>query len=334
MSDWIFITGGSGYIGSHIAATIKEKTDNKIMIIDTRSKQLQHTVKFCDIYADEDFSSKTVHNAIMDYKPRAIIHCAATSTVPKGYSNPADMWKNNVVKTIGLFESCVSAGVDTVLFASSSSIYADSNDAVTEESTISPISAYASTKLAVEHILRDFNVAYGLNSASLRFFNAAGAHPAYDLGELHGSTHLISRIMESAVHNLPFNVFGRDWPTVDGTCIRDYTHVCDIADAVLATLEWKNANTGCHYFNIGSGKSYTVQEIIDRTEMLLSKQLPYRYLQRRPGDTAKRYSSSALIETTTGWKPSRTLDDIIRDSWKWYNSHSYDVLTRTNIWAD
>jgi UDP-glucose 4-epimerase len=334
MSDWIFITGGSGYVGSHIAAAIKEKTDNKIMIIDSRSKQLQHTVKFCDIYADEDFSSKTVHSALMDYKPVAVIHCAATSTIPKGISDPADMWKNNVVKTIGFLESCVSASVKNVLFASSSAVYADCNDAVTEESLIAPISTYASTKLTVEHILRDFNTAYGLNSVSLRFFNAAGAHPIYDLGELHGGSHLMSKIMESAVHGLAFNVFGRDWPTPDGTCIRDYTHVCDIADGCLAALEWMKTNNGIHYFNIGTGHGYSVQEMIDRTELLLSKELPYRYLQRRPGDTAKRVASSTLLEKYTGWKPTRTLDNIIRDSWKWYNSHTYDILTRTNIWAE
>jgi len=333
MKDWIFITGGCGFIGSHLAALLKDTTDYNIMLIDRRAKELVHTQKFADIFADEDFASPVALGAIQDYKPKALIHLAADSTVGPSMENPYGCWENNVVKTISLLDCCQKHDVKNVIFASSSAVYADQDYAVDELSQLMPCSPYATSKMVVELALKDWFVSHKLSSIAFRFFNVAGAHPRYDLGELNGSSHLLAKVMESAVHGHPFTVFGRDWPTADGTGIRDYTHVMDIANAIAKGIEWLPSNPGCYKINLGGGQGHSVQSVIDATEMLLNKQLPYRYGPRRAGDSAMRYSNNDLAENLLGWTPSHTMQNMILDSYKWYNSDIYDKLTRINIKA-
>lgn len=331
MTKWIFITGGNGYIGSHIAAQLKDTTDYSVMLIDRRAKQLPHTTRYCDIVADEDFASPVIKDAIRDYRPAAVVHLAANSTVGPSMLNPADTWENNVIKTVSLLECCARNSIRNFIFASSSSVYADQDSAVDETSLLAPYSPYASTKLAGEMLLKDYYGAHGLRSVSFRFFNVAGSHNKYDLGELNGSSHLLAKVMESAVHNSDFTVFGRDWPTPDLTAIRDYTHVMDIADAVLKAIEWLPQNPGSHAINLGGGQGYSVQTVIDTAEMLLGKQLSYRYGPRRDGDSAMRFSNNSKALELLNWKPSRSLNEMILDSYKWYNSNMYQSLTQANI---
>jgi UDP-glucose 4-epimerase len=331
MSKWIFLTGGSGYIGSHVAAQIKTLTDYSIMLIDRRSNMLPHTTKYCDVFADEDFSSHVVIQAMRDYQPEMVIHLAADSTIGPGIMAPFDTWDNNVIKTLQMLRACSVHGIKKVVFASSSSVYADSDNAVSESSPCAPCNPYARTKFAIEHALQDCYTAFGISSMSLRFFNVAGAHNRYDLGELHGSSHLLARIMESAVHGTPLQVFGRDWPTPDGTAIRDYIHVMDVVDAIMRSIKWLENNQGARMVNLGSGNGVSVQSMIDTTEMLLNKELPYLYAPRRPGDSAKRFSDNGLAYELLGWKPSMSLSDMIRDSYKWYSCDTYKNLTNLGI---
>jgi UDP-glucose 4-epimerase len=331
MTKWIFITGGNGYIGSHVAAQLKETTDYSVMLIDRRAKQLPHTTRYCDMIADEDFASPVIKDAIRDYKPEAIVHLAADSTIGPSMINPAGTWENNVAKTLSLLDCCARNSIRNFIFASSSSVYADQDFAVDEQSQLAPYSPYASTKMAGEMMLKDWYGAHGLRSVSFRFFNVAGSHNKYDLGELNGSTHLLAKVMESAVHGTDFTVFGRNWPTADSTAIRDYTHVMDIADAVVRAVDWLPQNPGAHIINLGGGHGHSVQTVIDTTEMLLGKQLPYRYGPRRDGDSAMRFSNNNRALELLGWKPSRSLNEMILDSYKWYSSHMYQSLTNANI---
>jgi len=331
MTKWVFITGGSGYIGSHVAAEIKDNTEYSVMLIDKRAKDLSYTSKYCDIFADEDFTSKTTQDAIRDYCPETVIHLAANSTVGPSMINPAETWNNNVVNMQTLLNCCVKNNIKNVIFASSSSVYADQDVAVDESSPLLPYSPYATTKLVGEMMLKDWYGAHGIRSVSFRFFNVAGAHTKHDLGELNGSSHLLAKIMESAVHNDAFTVFGKDWSTPDGTAIRDYTHVMDISDAIIAALKWLPDNPGAHVFNLGSGQGYSVQQVIDTAEMLLSKQLPYRYGERRDGDSLMRFSNNDKAFKILDWKPKRTLNNIILDSYKWYSSEIYKQLTAARI---
>ena len=331
IEKWIFITGGCGYIGSHLAAVLKEKTDYKVFLIDKRAADLQHTIRYSDLYADEEFDSDLIRKCIQDQHPVSVVHLGAIPTITAGIIDPISQWKVNVSQTITFIEHCMAANIDNFIFASTSSVYADSDEAVTETSPLNPTNAYSSTKLAVEHILRDCWVSHGFPSVSLRVFNAAGSHNHYDLGELHGSTHLLSSVMNAAVNNGAFNIFGRDWNTPDGTAIRDYTHVLDIADAIIASIEWSKTNKGCHTFNIGKGSGNSVQEMVNTTERILNKELLYRYGPRREGDSAKRFANIDKISKIIGWIPKRTLDDIVRDEYKWYNSATYNNLTNAGI---
>jgi len=331
MKEWIFITGGCGYIGSHLAAQLKELTNYSVMLVDRRAKELSHVQPYCDIFADEDFVSDVMVNAIKDYKPKAIVHLAADSTIGPSMVNPYSTWENNVVKTVRMLDVCKSSGVDNIIFASSSAVYADQDGAVSENSPLNPISPYATTKMVGEIALNDWYLAHGIKSVSFRFFNVAGAHPKYELGSLYGSSHLLSKIMDSALNNTTLTVFGNDWPTEDGTAIRDYTHVLDITDAIIKAIDWIPYNPGAHTMNLGSGKGYSVESMINTTEMLLGKTIPYKYGTRRNGDSAIRYSNNDLAKELIGWVPSRNIKDIILDSYKWYNSMTYKSLTNSNI---
>jgi UDP-glucose 4-epimerase len=334
MDKWIVITGGSGYIGSHLASVIKEKTDYKVMIIDRRAKYLTHTLQYSDCYIAEDFASDIALEAIRGCNPEYIVHCAANSTISSGVVDPFGMYDNNVSKTIKLVETATNLNLTNFIFISTSAVYADVDYAVNEASLTAPSNAYASSKFTIEHLLRDCVYSYRFSSTSLRLFNVSGAHPYFDLGELYGSSHLISRIMESAVDNRPLEIYGNDWNTPDGTPIRDYIHVLDVVDAILKLINRPFSPDCAEIYNIGSGSGYSVKSIIDTTENLLGKKLNYTYGHRREGDSEKRFSDYEKINTMVGWKPTRNLHDIIKDAWKWYNSENFKRLTKLRIWCE
>lgn len=335
MTDkWIFITGGCGFIGGNLAAVIKNNTNYKVLLIDKRAKQLAHTIRYSDLYADEEFDSDLIRDTIFQYNPVAIVHLAGTSSISSGLIDPINQWKGNVDKTLNLVKMCMESEIKNFIFASTSSIYKDSDEAISETGELDPTNSYSSGKLAVEHILRDCWISNKFSSISLRMFNASGAHHHLDLGELPGNSHILPSMMNATVNNIPFSIFGRDWPTEDKTAIRDYIHVLDIADAIIDSIEWSQSNKGCHIFNVGSGSSNSVQSIVDITEKLLNKELPYRYADRRDGDTAKRFANIDKIINAFGWKPKRSIDDIVRDSFKWYNSATFKNLKNAGIYSE
>jgi UDP-glucose 4-epimerase len=333
---WIFITGASGYIGSHLSAEIKSKTVYNVMQIDAKAKYLPHTTRYCDTFADEDFASDLVLRSILQYKPKAVIHLAASHVIDVGQKEPLEYWENNVSKTIKLLNACAAAGVKNFIFASTSAVYADdmNSAALNEENLAIPSTAYARTKYAIELALQDCWHTYKMNSVSFRFFNAAGAHHFYDLGPLYGRSHLLDQIMQAILHQKPLTVFGNDYLTPDGTAIRDYIHVLDIVDALVMSIDWLENFTGCHTLNLGSGQGNSVQQVVDRAEEILNINIPYRYGDRRDGDNVRQIADINKVGQILKWSPKRNINDIIRDSFKWYNSNLYKDLYLKKIWTN
>jgi UDP-glucose 4-epimerase len=326
MSDWIFVTGGCGYIGSHIAAQLKSNTSHSVMIIDKKGKTFPHLTKYCDIFADEDVTSNVTMQAITDYKPSTIIHCAEDLGPTKSLLNPISIWEENVTKSVELLKSAASAGVKKFIFFSTGEVYADSDSPKDEHHPLMPMKSGSRSKISIEYLLRDCYVAHGISSISFRTFNVCGSHNIYDLGHLCGAPYLIPRIMESAVLGEKLEIFGNDFNTADGTAIRDYLHVMDLSDAVERSISWLDSHPGAYAMNLGSGTGTSVQEMVNLSESLLGKNLPYFYGNWRVGDPPIRIANISTIKDNLGWKPRRSNNEIILDSYKWYKSRTYQEI--------
>ena len=334
MSGWIFITGGAGYLGSHLAAQIKTMTDHSVMVIDRKGKDLPHATRYCDVFADEDFTSKIVSMAIRDYRPKFVIHCADEPLRDRYLLDPIGAWKQNVSKTIELLECCASSGVENFMFLSSGSIYRDGNSPISEMSEIAPSNAYSRSKLAIEHLLKDCYIGHGIGSISFRTFGIAGCHNLYDLGHLPGSPYLIPRLIESALGRGTLEVMGRSQPTPDGTPVRDYLHVMDLCDAVVRSLSWLEENPGAHCINLASGTGTSVQQIIDLSEDLLGRKIPYVYGDRSAVDPPSRIADVSIVRDLLNWTPRRSISDMILDSYKWASSPEFKRLLVNGVRHD
>jgi len=261
MSKWIAITGGCGYVGSHIAATIKQNTNYKTLLIDSRADLLPHTLQYGDTVVADDFAGEHSFAAINAVRPVAIVHCAASSLVGPSLANPDRYYENNIVKLIKLLNFMNTNGHKRIVFSSSSSVYGngDGISPFVEYSELRPVSVYGRTKLIGEILLQDYNKAYNIDSVSFRYFNAVGALEDGTIGQEPDATHLIARLIESVLNKTVFEVYGNDWPTHDKTCVRDYVHVSDIADAHIKGIEWLQSNAGSEVYNIGSGSGHSVK---------------------------------------------------------------------------
>lgn len=323
MSKWIFITGGCTYIGSHIAAQLKTLTDYSVMLIDKNASKYPYITRYCDIFADEEFNSNIIKQSIHEYKPECIIHCADDISPSNGIYDPLDMWETNVVKTIDLLKTCANSRVEKFIYFSTSEIYAHTDVLKSELSRIQPLTAYSRSKLAIEHVLKDCYISYGMSNISFRLFNVAGNHHLYDLGYLVGAPKLISRIIESTINNNSVKIYGNNFNTPDKTAIRDYIHVLDLVDATISGISWLDDNQGSFMFNIASGQPHSVQEILNLSETLLGKNVHYTYEDREFHQPAINIADISLISSALEFIPKRNITDIIRDSIKWYNSPTY-----------
>jgi UDP-glucose-4-epimerase GalE len=331
MSDWIAVTGGCGYIGSHIACELKEKTDLKVLIIDRAASTMPHTHWLADELVDDDIVSDAAKAALLAHRPRAIIHCAGTSLVGPSLAAPADYYDNNVVKTIQLLDFMRDNGLNNLIFSSSAAVYGESWAKICDEDQIpEPINPYGNTKAIIETILRDYGTAYNLSSVSFRYFNAAGADPQARLGQAKDATHLLARIMESTLYNKDLVVYGNKYPTKDGTCVRDYAHVCDIARAHVLAIDHLRFNPGTHVLNLGSGNGTTVLEMIEAVGRVTNHLPAYTIGDARFGDPAILIADIHRADMHLGWQPAHTLDDIVEHARGWYLSDYYDPL-KTSI---
>lgn len=323
-SKWVVITGGCGYVGSHVASAVRSQTDLKVLLIDNRANLLPHTHVHADEVLDEDYSSPLSLATIDKIDPCAVIHCAASSLVTPSVTNPKRYYENNVVKMKILLDHLTLRKNRNIVFSSSSSVYGDGDGKtpIAESSKLEPISPYGITKLIGEMMLQDYHSAYGLNYISFRYFNAVGADSQSDIGQEPGATHLIARIMESLLTDDEFCVYGSDYPTPDGTCIRDYVHVSDIARAHIEGMQLLLEKGGRHTYNIGSSRGYSVLEIVSAVEKVTGQKVNLRFAERRPGDPAWRIADTTMLNNI-GWAAKHDLYDIVRDAHRWYNSSTF-----------
>lgn len=333
MSDWVFVTGGCGYLGSHISAHLKTITDRSVMMIDRRGLEFPHITRYCDIFADEDFSSDLMMQAIRDCRPSTVVHCADDPSMEHGVQNPLDVWDQNVTKTIKMLRCCAMHGVKNFIFYSTSQVYSHPSGSprLSERDPLSLPSAFSRTKYGIEMVLKDCYVAHGISSVSLRTFNVAGNHHLYDIGPLPGSPYLVPSLMDAMLHGGRLTINGRDHQTEDGTPIRDYIHVMDLADATVKLINWLPNNPGSHVMNLGTGVGHSVQGVVDLAESLFSRQIPYSYGQKKIGDPPVCVSDPTKIIDSINWKPTRTMNEILRDAFKWHNGETYRHLLDLNI---
>lgn len=327
MSNWVAVTGGCGYIGSHIAAQLKEKVGFKVLVIDRDASNQPHTHWIADEIVDNDISSPSCHAALSRLRPHAIVHCAGTSLVGPSVKDPGTYYRNNVLKTIELLDFMNKNQLNNIIFSSSASVYGETWASICSENQHkNPINPYGKTKAMIEDILDDYSKAYGINNFRFRYFNAAGAEPDSRLGQIHGATHLLARIMESIINQQMLTVYGNKYPTSDGTCIRDYAHVSDIARAHVLAIDYLDKNPGSHVLNLGSGTGTTVLEMINATELVTGERVNYEIGDNRMGDPAILVADTSAAQTILNWRPEYNINDIVRHAWSWYQSKTYKKL--------
>ena len=318
----ILIVGGAGYIGSYMCKYLANNGYNPI-VLDNLVYGHREAVRWGPFIEGSMADSKLLKQIFSKYQIVAVMHFAAFCYVGESVTLPAKYYRNNVANTINLLEVMVEKNVSSFIFSSSCATYGEPVEIpITEEHPQNPINPYGRTKLMVEQILDDFRSAYGLESVSLRYFNAAGADPDGELGEDHRpETHLIPLVLQTALgQRKAINIFGDNYPTKDGTCIRDYIHIVDLAEAhFLALKRLMNGLPGGKY-NLGNGDGYSVGEVIETARKITGKTIPINIVDRRPGDPAVLVGSSKKAASELGWKPKfPDLYTIIETAWKWHS---------------
>ena len=319
----ILITGGAGYIGSHLALALLERGDD-IVIFDSLELGHIEIINILKKYGNLKFIQGNLKNiddirgVFLSNKIDSVVHFAAYSQVAESVKNPQKYYYNNVYGTLNLLNAMVEFGSYKIVFSSTSATYGEPEYIpIDEKHPQKPINAYGSSKLTVEKIMDDYDRAYGLKSVRLRYFNAAGADSKVRIGEWHEpETHLIPNILK-ADETKTFKMFGDDYDTPDGTCVRDYINVEDLADAHIKALDYLN-NGGCtDYFNLGMGEGNSVKEVFEACEKVLERQIPLKICPRREGDPAKLVADNKKALNILGWKPRRNLYDSIKAAWEW-----------------
>lgn len=321
----VLVTGGAGYIGSHVVEELR-KTGFTPIVYDNLS-----TGHAAAVSEDVQLVEGDIHNIeflkhIMDrFEIDAVMHFAASSLVGESMTNPAKYYFNNVEGTLHLLEAMRTSGVDKIVFSSTAAVYGEPTKTPIEESApLNPTNVYGRTKVIIEKILADYSKAYGINYTALRYFNAAGASLDGHIGEDHNpESHLIPLILKTAL-GIRKNVaiFGTDYKTPDGTCLRDYIHVCDLATAHVLALKYLIKGGASTAFNLGSEKGFSVREIIQTAKKVTGKDFLVTEEARRAGDPAVLVAASTKIQKELGWKPEHsTIAEIISTAWQWHQAH-------------
>ena len=319
----ILVTGGAGYVGSHAAKALRQ-AGHEVIVYDDLSAGHRAAVLGGRLIEGSIADVGAVRRAIRETRATAVMHFAAWLVVPDSVKDPAGYYRNNVVGTLGTLEAMAAEGCRYFVFSSTCATYGEPIEVpIRETHPTTPINAYGQSKLAIEHALPHFERAYGIRSIRLRYFNAAGADPDGELGEDHGpEIHLIPRAIEAARGGPPLMVFGEDYPTPDGTCLRDYVHVTDLADAHVRALDWLAGGGVSGVYNVGTERPSSVREVIAAVETATGRNVAWTPAPRRAGDPAVLYASAERIRADLGWVPRRPdLTTIVADAWNWHQAH-------------
>jgi UDP-arabinose 4-epimerase len=317
----VLVTGGAGYIGSH-ACKILAQTGYQPIAFDNLSSGHAWATKWGPLEQGDILDRTALDRVIEKYRPSACLHFAAFAYVGESVTNPGKYYRNNVVGSLTLLEALRDHGVDQFVLSSTCATYGIPDRVPIDETlTQAPINPYGASKLMVERMLEDFQAAHQLRSIALRYFNAAGADPDVEIGEDHDpETHLVPLVLEAACGDRDaITVFGTDYDTPDGTCVRDYIHVTDLAKAHVLALKALEQGLTHRAFNLGNGNGYSVREIIASVERVTGRTVPVIFGERRAGDPARLISNSTRAATELQWTPNITkLDDIISTAWEWH----------------
>ena len=319
----ILITGGAGYIGSATAEACIQ-AGHSVTVYDSLVTGHRAAVPEGAAFVQADLSeSQVLVETFTDQKFDAILHFAAFIEAGESMKDPGRFYSNNVTNTLTLIETAVRAGVGRLVLSSTAAVFRSSDEPLTEESPLGPTNVYGHTKLLIEQALDWYRQIHGLHFAALRYFNACGAMP--DRGEAHQpESHLIPLVLQVPLGKRDSaSIYGTDYPTPDGTCIRDYIHIADLVSAHLFALEGL-AERDCLIYNLGSGIGYSVREVIEMARQVTGHPIPVKELPRRPGDSARLVASSEKIKRELGWKPEHdNLHQIVSSAWQWHKSHPH-----------
>ena len=319
----MLVTGGAGYIGSHSVKALR-LAGYDVVVFDNLSAGHRGATLGAPFVLGDIRDVGAVRRALRESGAAAVMHFAARLVVSESVHDPAGYYLNNVTGTLSTLEAMAAEGCRCFVFSSTCAVYGEPTSVpLTELHSTTPVSPYGQTKLAVEQALPHFERAYGIRSIRLRYFNAAGADPDGELGEDHDpEIHLIPRALDAVRGGPPFELFGEDYPTPDGTCIRDYVHVTDLADAHVRALRRLLDGGASSTYNLGAEQPSSVREVLAAVERVTGHSVPIVSAARRPGDPASLYASSARIRAELGWVPQRvSLETIVADAWRWHSNH-------------
>ena len=319
----VLVTGGAGYIGSHTVRALREQ-DREVVVLDSMEFGHRSALLGAELVVGNIRDRALVTDLCQSHGVMQVVHFAAYKAVGESMEQPDRYWLNNVAGSVDLVEAVLAAGVRQLVFSSSCSVNGTpATNPVTEDAPIHPESVYAETKAMVERILGWYGTTHGLRAVSLRYFNAAGASTDGAIGEdWSRSQNLIPLVMKATLGKRPpVQVFGADYPTADGTCIRDYIHIEDLADAHVRALDYLVDGGATTALNVGTGIGSSVFDIIHATERVSGQPVPYEVVDRRAGDPVETYADATKVTETLGWKATRTLDDVIESAWRWHSSH-------------
>ncbi len=317
----ILVCGGAGYIGSHMVKMLTE-AGHQVTTFDNLSTGHREAVKWGKLVVGDLLDEPVLRQLFADNRFDAVMHFSAKSLVGESVVEPAGYYRNNVIGTLHLLDAMRAAGVKRFVFSSSAATFGNPEaDRIDENHPQAPINPYGETKLMVERMLRDYADAFGLHSVSLRYFNAAGADPSGEIGESHQpETHLIPNVLKAALDpQQKLKVFGQDYPTPDGTCVRDYIHINDLCQAHLLALGYMDNRAGAFGFNLGNGQGFSIMEIIQAAEQVTGQKIPYESCDRRPGDPPILVANATRAKKELGWQPQYVnITAILKTAWDWH----------------
>ncbi|MCL0035117.1 UDP-glucose 4-epimerase GalE [Thermodesulfovibrionales bacterium] len=316
----VLVTGGAGYIGSHVVKLLGEK-DYDVVVYDNLSTGTAKAVLYGQLVEGDILNLRDLKKAIDDFKPDAVMHFAAKIVVPESVKYPLLYYTNNVFGTLNVLEAMRYCGVNKFIFSSTAAVYGEPVEmSIVEETPFRPVNPYGKSKAMIEEVLKDFSAAEDFRYVSLRYFNVAGADPSCTIGETKkDATHLITMCVRTALGKREkLLVYGADYPTRDGSCIRDYIHVADLADAHVLSLEYLLKGERSDVFNCGYGRGYSVLEVVRTVRRVSGADFHVEYVNRRAGDPAVLISNPNKIKSELDWKPKyNDLDFIIKTAWEW-----------------
>lgn len=321
----ILVVGGAGYIGSHMVLYLLERGYAPVVLDDLSTGHRHFVPRSLPFYEGAMDQKGLVDDILKRHRIKHVIHFAARALVAESVRDPLSYYVNNVAQTLSLLKDCVRYGVKSLVFSSTCATFgAPQQMPITEDSVQNPINPYGTSKLMVEHILRDLSATGSISCTALRYFNAAGAHESASIGEDHNpETHLIPNLLKAALGETgPVTVYGNDYPTPDGTCVRDYVHVMDLALAHELALWHLEQNPGFHHFNLGSGRGYSNLQVLKMVEQVTGREVPFVFGPRRPGDPPTLIADYKKAYHILGWAPTRSLEQIISSAYRWQVSRA------------